>query len=140
MPLYLHTFEGTVTDACDPTRLVWFNCRCGYWTDNFHKLRHIPPTNSAGQHRWGCKECGHSGNVCTYSEWLDAMDNFLTDNPQRMYHKEFMTTPASKGGSFERCYGIGANGQGGYTQDAYVDAYLNFVGRYSYVKQPKYKG
>ena len=69
-----HDENGNPTTANDRSRLLWYSARCGYWTDDWSKVK----TTIGGIPC--CPECGCVGLQVEAGKWEDGIIRFEKDN------------------------------------------------------------
>lgn len=65
--LHLNYKTAEETSADDPKRAVWSSLGCGYWTDDFSRLR----KDDEEERLYFCPDCGSPGRVMPMDRWED---------------------------------------------------------------------
>ena len=74
---FLRLTDGTPTTIDDPERGVWYAIGCGYWTDDWTKLKTFGPGIPC------CPGCGCPGMQSEYRIWIDSAQRFEASGNER---------------------------------------------------------
>jgi hypothetical protein len=73
---YQRLRDGEITTADDPERGVWYSLRCGYWTDDWSKLKAVGPGIPV------CPVCRCPGMRMTAADWAKGVADYAKDHPE----------------------------------------------------------
>lgn len=72
---YQRIHDGAVTTADDPERGIWYSIRCGYWTDDWSKLKAVGPGIPV------CPKCQSPGMQTTAKDRAAGVEQWAKDHP-----------------------------------------------------------
>lgn len=69
--------NGDSTTADDPQRVMWYSASCGYWTDDWSKLKKAGGIPC-------CPTCGMVGMQAEYGSWMCGAEEYGETHPGYM--------------------------------------------------------
>lgn len=102
MPDYRRIDNGRKVSATNPARGIWYSAGCGYWTDDWNKVRGHGP----GHQIPCCPSCGSVGYQGAWEEWFADATAYQNENHPRYIEFLFLRK--------ETCGGKGYNFLEGY--------------------------